>query len=110
MPSRSLLSCLAEVVLGRRQGRFQPGPGAVPQQAPIAVQSASWAGIGLHASHVPEEVMYPPSDSRLDVLEACAVLHLQVCYLIEPADPEYAPQATRVKSLQTIDICLEIGQ
>ena len=45
MPSRSLLSCSAQVVLGRPRGPFQPGPGALPQRAPIAVQSASWAGI-----------------------------------------------------------------
>ena len=45
MPSRSLLSCSAQVVLGRPRGRFQPGPGALPQRAPIAVQSASWVGI-----------------------------------------------------------------
>ena len=45
MPSRSLLSCSTQVVLGRPRGRFQPGPGALPQRAPIAVQGASWAGI-----------------------------------------------------------------
>ena len=45
MPSRSLLSCSAQIVLGRPRGRFQSGPGALPQRAPIAVQSASWAGI-----------------------------------------------------------------
>ena len=42
---------------------------------------------GLHASNMPKEVKSPPSDSRLDNLKACAVLHLQVCYVIEPADP-----------------------
>jgi len=40
-----ILSCSAQVVLGRPRGRFQSGPGALPQRAPIAVQSASWAGI-----------------------------------------------------------------
>ena len=50
MPPKSLLSCLAQVILGRPRGR--------------------------------------PSDSQFDVIEACAVLHLQVCYVIKPADPE----------------------
>ena len=58
---------------------------------------------------MPKEGKFPPSDSRLDVLKACAVLHLQVCYVIEPADPEDASQATRVESLQKIDIGIEQG-
>ena len=64
---------------------------------------------GLHAGHVSEEGQSPSSDPRLDVLEAFEVLHLQVCYVIEPADSEDASQATRVKNLQTIDIGLEQG-
>ena len=64
---------------------------------------------GLHASNVPKEGKSPPSDSRLDVLEACAVLHLQVCYVIEPADPYDASQAAHMERLQTIDIGLEQG-
>ena len=64
---------------------------------------------GLHASNMPKEGKSPPSDSRLDVLEACAVLHLQVCYVIEPADPEDVLQAVHMKRLQTIDIGLEEG-
>ena len=59
---------------------------------------------GLHASYVPEESQSPSSDLRLDVLEACAVLDFQVCYMIKPADLKNAQQATHVKSLQTIDI------
>ena len=110
MPSRSLLtSCSAQVVLGRPRERFQPGPDALPQRAPIAVQSASWAGIPLHASNMPKEGKSPSSDSRFDVHKACAVLHLQVCYVIDPADSDNASQAAHVKRLQTIDIGLEQG-
>ena len=58
---------------------------------------------------MPKEGKSPPSDSRLNVLEACAVFHLQVCYVIEPGDPEYASQAAHVERLQTIDIGLEQG-
>ena len=64
---------------------------------------------GLHASNMAKEGKSPPSDSRLNVLEACAVLHLQVCYVIEPADPEDASQAAHVECLQMIDIGLEQG-
>ena len=64
---------------------------------------------GLHAGNMPKEGKSPPSNSRLDVLEACAVLHLQVCYVIEPADPEDASQAAHVERLKTIDIGLEQG-
>ena len=64
---------------------------------------------GLHESDVSKEGKSPPSDSRLNVLEACAVLHLQVCYVIEPVDPEDASQAAHMKRLQTIDIGLEQG-
>ena len=65
---------------------------------------------GLHASNMAKEGKSPPSDTRLNVLEACAVLHLQVsCYVIEPADAEEASQAVHVERLQTIDIGLEQG-
>ena len=36
------------------------------------------------------------SDPRLDVLEACAVLHLQVCNVVEPAESEDASQAAHM--------------
>ena len=64
---------------------------------------------GLHASNMPKEGKSPPSDSCLDILKACAVLHLQACYVIEPADPEDASQAAHMERLQTIDIGLEQG-
>ena len=43
-----------------------------------------------------------PFDPRLDVLEACVVLHLHVRYVIKPADPKNASQVTHVESLQAI--------
>ena len=83
MPSRSLLSCSAQVVLGRPRERFQPGPGALPQRASIAVQSASCAGIPgcMRATWPKRASLLRLTLDRLDVLEACAVLHLQVCLL-----------------------------
>ena len=56
-----------------------------------------------------EEGRTPSSDPRLDVLEACAVLHLHDRYVIEPADPKDASQATHLESLQAIYISLEQG-
>jgi len=108
MSSRSLLSCSAQEVLGRPPGRFQQGQGALPQQAPIAVQSASWAGIpGCMRAMCPKRAGH--LRLILGSMSSRRVLHLQVCYVIEPAYPKNAPQATRVKSLQTIDIGLEQG-
>ena len=60
-----------------------------------------------HAGQVSDEGKSPSSDPRLDVFEACVVFHLQVCYVIEPADPEDASQAAHMKRLQTIDIGLQ---
>ena len=56
-----------------------------------------------------EESKLPLSDPRLDVLEACAVLHLHVRYVIKPADPKNASQAWHVECLQVIYISLEQG-
>ena len=76
-----------------------PGsPGAIAGVFPIQPRRATTASpycgpkrvVGgdtrLHASNMPKEGKSTPSDSRLDVFEACVVLHLQVCYVIEPAD------------------------
>ena len=49
----------------------------------------------------------PLSDSRLDVLEACAILHLHVLYVVKPADPKNASEASHMESLQTIAIGLQ---
>ena len=57
MPSRSLLSCSAQVVLRRPRGRFQPGPGAQRQRAPITVQSAPWAGISGCMPGIPTQLL-----------------------------------------------------
>ena len=54
-----------------------------------------------------EEGKSPSSDPRLDVLEACAVLHLHVRYVIKPADPKNASQASHVECLQAIYVSLE---
>ena len=56
-----------------------------------------------------EEGKSPSSDPRLDVLDSCAVLHLHVCYVIKPADPKNASQASHVECLQAIYITLEQG-
>ena len=50
-----------------------------------------------------------PFDPRLDVLEACAVLHLHVRYVIKPDDPKNASQASHVESLQAICISLKVS-
>jgi hypothetical protein len=63
----------------------------------------------LHSGHVSEQSKPPTSDPRLDILKTCAVLHFYIRYAIEPADPENAPQAAHVESLQPIDIGLEQG-
>ena len=100
-------------------GPGSPGPttGAFPTRPRRAITANPYCGLkrvvggdtGLHASNMPKEGKSPSSDSRLDVHKACAVLHLQVCYLIEPADSDNASQAAHVKRLQTIDIGLEQG-
>ena len=56
-----------------------------------------------------EEGESPSSNPRLDVLEACAIHHLHIRYVIKPADPNNASQATHVKSLQVIYTGLEQG-
>ena len=111
MPSRSLLSCSAQVVLGRPRGVSNPAQARYHSEASPYCGPKRLVGgdTGLHASNMAKEGKSPPSDSRLDVLEACAVLHLQVCYVIEPADPEDASQAAHVERLRTIDIGLELG-
>ena len=57
-----------------------------------------------HTGHVSEAGKSPSSDPWLDVLKACAVLHVR--YVIQPADPKNASQGTHVKNLQTIYIGL----
>ena len=49
-----------------------------------------------------EEDKSPSSDPRLDILEACAVLHLHVRYVVKSADTKNASHATHVESLQEI--------
>ena len=108
MPSRSLLSCSAQVVLGRSRGRFQPGPGALPQRAPIAVQSASWAGIpGCMRATCPKRASL--LRLTLGTMFLRCVRPLQACFVIKPADSEDALQAAHVERLQTIDIALGAG-
>ena len=51
----------------------------------------------------------PLPDPGLNALKACAIFHLHIRYMINPADPKNASQAMHVKSLQTIDIGLEQG-
>ncbi len=63
----------------------------------------------LHSGNVSEQSKPSSSNPGLDVLKACAVLHFHIRYVIEPADPENAPQAAHVESLQPIDISLEQG-
>ena len=58
---------------------------------------------------MPEEGESSSSDPRLDVLKACAVLHLHVRYVIEPADLKNASQTKHVESLQAIYIGFEQG-
>ena len=62
-----------------------------------------------HASHVSEEGKSYSSDPRLDVLKACAVLHLHIRYVDKSADPKNASQATHVERLLAIYImpCIE---
>ena len=62
-----------------------------------------------HAGQVSEEDKSSSTDPRLDVLKACAVLHLHVRYVDKSADPKYASQVTHVEKLQAIYICLEKG-
>ena len=86
MPSRSLLSCSAQVVLGRPRDRFHPGPGALPQRAPIAVQSASRAVItGCMRATCPKRA----SLLRLTLgsMSSRRVRSFTSKCVIEPADP-----------------------
>ena len=62
-----------------------------------------------HAGHVSEEGKSSSSDPRLDVLKACAVLHLHVRYFDKSTDPKNASQATHVERLQAIYIMLGEG-
>ena len=54
-----------------------------------------------------EEGKSPSSDPRLDVLEACAVLHLHIRHVIKPADSRNVSPASHVQCLQAIYIGLE---
>ncbi len=69
--------------IGARCGNA-PGPG---WKRPRGQKRVVGGDTGLHASNMPKEGKFPPSDSRLDVFKARAVLHLQICYVIEPSDP-----------------------
>ena len=86
VPSRSIL--LGPGSPGATAGAFLTRPRCSTTASPYCGPKRVVGGdTGLHASNMPKEGKSPPSDSRLDVLQACAVLHLQVCYVIEPADP-----------------------
>ena len=81
-----------------------------PHSEPLArTREHRERGTRRHAGHMSKEVKSPSSDPRLDVLKACAVLHLHVRYVIKPADPKNALQASHVESLQAIYIRLEQG-
>ena len=56
-----------------------------------------------------EEGKSPSSDPWLDVIEACAVLHLHVRYVIKPANSKNASQASYVECQKAIYISLEHG-
>ncbi len=63
----------------------------------------------LYSGHMSEQSKPPTSNPRLNILKTCAVLHFYIRYVIEPVDPENAPKAAQVESLQPIDISLEQG-
>ena len=85
MPSRCLLSCSAQLVLGRPRGRFQPRSGALPQRALNAVQRASWAGTtgGMGAT----------CSKRASFLRRILG---SIHYVIKPADSKNASHGTHV--------------
>ena len=59
--------------------------------------------------HESKEGKSSSSDPRLDVLEACAVLHLHVRYVIKLVSPKNVSQTSHAECLQAIYISLEQG-